>query len=156
MIEIELPLLSEAMASQVPAAYNKGLCFHWSAALCLDLEDSELVIGTLRAATDAEREANPDWSPEPFTHCWVEYHGMLLAPTTIPTVGRLVPFDPAEYYAKNGVSLVKRLNRERLMGLNYVRQRDGRLFFAPHLGGLLCDAAGYAYRASDRGTVLPA
>jgi hypothetical protein len=156
MVELELPTLSAAMGLSGP----RGMCFHRSIALCLDLPMSELIVATLRAATAEERAKHPEYSDVPFFHAWVEWQGNLLAPTTIELRGgQLLPMNPQEYYALNGVTDIKRLTREFVedfcdnLILNHLRY--GHRVPHGYVVDRLFGAIRTRYKLSDRGGVIP-
>jgi hypothetical protein len=145
-------------AARLHLAAPRGLCFHYSAALCLDLPGSDVCIGTLRGATLDEIAANPEMSPVRFYHAWVEIGNVLVAPTLVDKMGDLVPINRASYYTANGVQDVKRLSRRQLVALGDVSQhvRTGRpLACGNSLGHLMLIAAGHRYKISEQGGVIP-
>jgi hypothetical protein len=138
---------------------SNGLCFHRSAALCYDLPKSMVVIGVFQPSGLDE----PDASLIPFYHCWVEYCGRVLAPTTIERFnGELVPMDRNGYYNINGVTKVKRIARSQLL---YIFQHTPELLnqlrhgIMPTREGLLVDklmkAAKLRYQLSETNGVIP-
>jgi len=159
----DLPHLMAAMtlSAKTPGA---GTCFQRAAALMLDLPaDAELVFGVLRAAPPEERAKNPNASPVPFIHAWVEFRGQLLAPSTIERTGgrlRAMPLD--EYYDINGITRTWRLESA---GFRQVARRFKLAAAFKHGAaragsGVVVDAllkaAGVRYVLSERRTVLPA
>jgi hypothetical protein len=108
---LHLPFLSAA----VKLRGVKGMCFHRSVALCLDLPGSSVVVGTLRAATPEERIGHEERSPVPFIHAWVEFEDKLMAPTTIEERGGLVFVRPEDYYRICGVRDIRSLTRSAMV-----------------------------------------
>lgn len=158
MIEIPnpmLPTLSAAMALSGP----RGMCFHRSMALCLDLEGSFLVIGTLRAATKKELLENPERSKVRFYHAWVEYEGLLLSPTTIEEAKGLPLIRPKDYYEVNKVhnprylphSMVKDIADPPILA----HLKLGHRLSTGYLVNRLFQVAGLEYRLSEQGGVIP-
>jgi len=88
------------------------LCIQWSAALALDLRAGVLTFGTLRACNDAEREQfGPGAASAPFIHAWVEVGEALYSPTSVKRIGLLAPMNRHDYYALNGATDVRPLQR---------------------------------------------
>ena len=121
---MRMPTLEAALRFK-GAKGELGNCFRLAVALCLDCvpdrggPEPELVIGTLRAGTPEEIAEDPNVSPVPFIHCWVEWEGAILAPTTLrKTGGKLMPINPAAYYEMNGVRDTKRLSRDSIVQMN--------------------------------------
>jgi hypothetical protein len=142
---------------------GKGTCFLRAAGFVLDMPGAVLCLGTVRAATEAERATIPNASPVPFIHCWAEFGDMVFAPTTIEQMGfRLRPMDRAGYYAINGVRDVVRMTRRALLHLS------GEIGLSAHLrhgcpvrgdvtaSEAIVIASGIAYRVGELGSVLPA
>lgn len=140
----------------------RGMCFHRSVALVLDVPGAVLRFGTFRAATaDEQRAIGPGASRVPFIHCWVEYKGAVWAPSLIDTMGGLKPMLPEEYYAINGARDLKFMPRPEVLALS--RQFG----FAAHLrrgkdlptgvsfGGVLLAAAGIEWEATPEGGTVP-
>lgn len=155
MTTLALPTLSAAM-SALDAEH--GLCFHYSAALCLDLANSYVMLGTFRAATDEERKTIPGASPVPFIHCWVELSGLVLAPTLIRAMGgQLIPIERDRYYAANAATNVHAIPRfvVQTLGLEHHLTTGEPLPGGRAVGSILADVAAYPYRVSERGTMLP-
>jgi hypothetical protein len=153
-----LPTLSCAM--RLESATGRGLCFHRAVALCLDLPGSAVVLATLRASTDEELLENPDRSPVPFIHAWVEYLDRVLAPTTIEEVGGLAGMDPTQYYALNGATDMRRLPRATVKRLVDKEMLDQLLYgIEPRRRGYLVNtiltAAGIKFKTNYLGGVLP-
>lgn len=152
-----LPFLSAAMKLRGP----RGMCFHRSVALCLDLPDSSIVVGTLRAATTEERAANPEWSAVPFIHAWVEFQDKLMAPSSIENQGGLVYSRPPQFYEVSGATNIRRLDRQAMVERVVDRHINRELLFgircpAPgYLVSRLLDAVGIKYLISPEGGVLP-
>lgn len=139
-------------------------CVLRSAALMLDLPGATLVFGVVRAATEAERAADPRASRVPFIHAWVEYDGRLLfAPTLIERMGgELRPFAIDDYYTVNGVTRTWRLSHDDFMkvarrfklsaAFRHGKDRAGHR----DVSEALLAAAGVRYVLSERNTMLPA
>lgn len=153
--------LRGAMRLASPVA-NQGLCFHRAVAFVLDITTARLAIGTLRASTPDEiAEFGAAASPVPFIHAWCEVRTAVIAPTTYERAGnKLIAFDRADYYERNGVrdvyrfdrAWVKRIAREfgldrHLLGLE---QLPAGVSFA----GTILDQGKVPYRIVDE-AVLP-
>ncbi|MET3762160.1 hypothetical protein [Sphingomonas sp. UYEF23] len=95
-----------------------GTCFFRSAALVLDVPGTELCFGILAGATEEELAANPDGSPTPFIHSWVERGNTIFSPTQIEREGELIPWPKATYYETNGVCHAHRISRPVLLKLS--------------------------------------
>lgn len=153
----DLPVLSAAMKLRGP----KGMCFHRSVALCMDLPGSSVVVATLRAATEEEQVGHPERSTVPFIHAWVEFQDKLMAPSTIETMGGLVFIRPENYYEVNGARDIRRLPRSAVANhvVDQYVMRELRFGIHPgppgYLVGRLLDAVGVKYLVSPSGGVLP-
>jgi hypothetical protein len=140
-----------------------GTCFHRSAALMLDLPaDAVMVFGVLRAATPEEIEKMPNASPVPFIHSWVEFRGMLLAPTTMErTGGELRPMPLEDYYTVNAITRTWRLTSTpfqqvaRRFKLSAAFKHGSARAGKGEIIDALLQAAGVRYKLSERRTVLP-
>jgi hypothetical protein len=137
-------------------------CVQRAAALMLDLPGATMVFGVMRAASAEEMGKDPRASPVPFIHAWVEYRGILLAPTTIERTGgelRAMPLD--DYYRINGITKTWRLGPAAFLmvarrwklssAFKHNSSRAGRA----EVADALLKAAGVRYRLSDRRTLLP-
>lgn len=155
-----LPLLQSVVENLHAAAADSGLCFHRSAALVLDLKWADFVVGTVRAATPDEIEAEPRASRVPFLHAWVERGQMVYSPTLMEQHGGLLPLDRQDYYQANGVRDVYRMNRRELKRLaavhRWTRQSvfGQRLAGAPSLPNVLLTEMGVPHRI-EAGVALP-
>jgi hypothetical protein len=157
-----LPTLRSALRLKSPT--GNGMCFHWSVAMCIDLPGSEVVIATFRAATPEERKDIPNASDVPFLHAFVEWQGQVFAPTTLArTGGQFAAMNPAEYYAKNGATNVRRVSRRTIrkhVADGFVMQQllGGPSPQAPtgYLVERLLKAAGVKYLVTRDGGVVPA
>lgn len=140
-----------------------GTCVQRAAALMLDLRNAMLMFGVLRAATAEELAKNPDASPVPFIHAWVEWHGDVYAPSTMEKFkGELVPIPRDAYYSANQIRqtwsleakpfgvIAKRYGLSAAFRHGKDRAGDGEITDA------LLKAAGVKYRLSERRTLLPA
>jgi hypothetical protein len=153
----DLKVLSAAMKLRGP----KGMCFHRSVALAMDLPSSAVVVATLRAATPEEQVGHPERSTVPFIHAWVEFQDKLMAPSTIEQMGGLVFMQPRNYYEVNGARDIRRLPRQALV--NHVADNHvmRELLYGIHPGipgylvGRLLDAVGVKYLVSPQGGVIP-
>lgn len=96
----------------------RGMCFHRSVGLVLDIPQAKLCVGIFRAATPEELKQFPNYSPVPFIHCWVEIGNSVYAPTTIEQLGRLTPFVKDEYYRLNEAKDVRYMSRATLLRLS--------------------------------------
>lgn len=123
---IRLRHLERCMATY-PAEPGLGRCFHWSAALCLDLKQSDIVIGTVAGASPHEALTVHHASLGRFVHAWVEVGDDVLAPTLISTDDKLTPVPRAFYYASNGIEDVQRLSRADLLKAFQGRNLIGHL-----------------------------
>lgn len=152
-----LPFISAAMKLRG----SKGMCFHRSVALTLDLPGSSVVVGTLRAATEEERIGHPERSAVSFIHGWVEWDNKLMAPTTIESMGGLVFMRPEQYYNVNGARDIHRLSRSAMIEHVVDRHINRELLFGIHPGvpgylvGRLLDAVGVKYIVTPHGGVVP-
>jgi hypothetical protein len=155
------PLLAAVATDLVPAAPTSGLCFHRAAALALDLPAAQLCVGTLRAATAEEIEAEPRASRVPFLHAWVERGAAVYAPTLLEQHGDLRPIPRADYYEANGIRHVHRLNRRDIKRLAARHGWTGRAVFGmrtegkPSLALVLLQEMGVPFHIVD-GVALPA
>lgn len=141
---MRLHTLERSMAVLRPTTPGKGMCFHWSAALILDLESydgAELCIGILH---------------DNLIHAWVEYEEFVYAPTLILVLGKLLPVPVSLYYAENKVRDVKRLTREQVVSLGAYQHLttghplpDGRA-----LGDDLMRLAGIEWIKTQQGTAV--
>jgi hypothetical protein len=128
-----------------PTTPGKGLCFHWSAALVLDVDlpDVDLCIGILH---------------EQLIHAWVEYGGNVYAPTLIPRMGdKLVPIPKDFYYAENLVREVKRLTHEQIEGIPNIKHHlttGEALGPGRALGDELMAMAGIRWKTTPAGTAV--
>ena len=139
----------EACFSTFSPTPGLGICFHLSAALCLDFVQSEIVFGSLIG--DGDR----------FIHAWVERNGHVYAPTTIGEDNRLAPMGVRNYYAVNQVEDARRLSRPDLLAafrgcnlpafLTKGRPLPSRVSFVPHL----LDAAGVRWMKNEASGVVP-
>jgi hypothetical protein len=155
----DLKTLSAAMKLRGP----KGMCFHRSVALCLDLPGSSIVVATLRAATPEEQAQNPtlNLSKVPFIHAWVEFNGAVIPPSYIERAGGLILVRPRDYYETNGARDIRRLPRSALVN-HVVDERITReLLYGIHPGipgylvGRLLNAVGVKYLVTPQGGVIP-
>lgn len=159
----EFPLLFAVIHNMESKARATGLCFHRSVAMLLDMPiAAELCIGTLKCATPEELAANPILSPTPFIHCWIEYGTKLFAPTTYEAAGGyIMVMDRDEYYAKNGVRDVHRLNRytvKKLADKHRLRphlRNSSPLEEGTHFASIFLEAADVFWTISDRGGIVP-
>lgn len=161
----ELPLLWSVINNMESKHIANGLCFHRSVALILEIPvAAELCMGVLRAATEEERKTIPDASPEPFIHCWVEYGGNVIAPTTYEAFGgKILPMERISYYTKNGIvegtvhrlprPIVKKLARKYnvVQHLRSLKPLSNGAKFA----SIFLDAANIPYRINERGGIIP-
>lgn len=160
-MENRLPTLASAIRMLEPNPGN-GLCFHLSAALCYDLPKSKLVIGVFNPNIEAVKAEGGETDGLPFYHCWVEYYGNVLAPTTIERVGRLQPMERTGYYNINGVSKFSIIPRSKLFDI-FKRKPEllQQLKFGlqPRKDGLLVDnlmkAAKLSFIVNETGGVVP-
>jgi hypothetical protein len=155
----DLPYLSATM--NLVSTTGRRLCFHRAVALCLDLPGSEVVLGTVQAATPEEHAANPETSTEPFIHAWVEAQGVLMSPTTIEAANGYLGFMvPEHYYHVNGVTDIRRVTRHAIRRMCDKTIRDHLLYGTPTPSGYLVShllaAGGVKYKLSPLGGVLPA
>jgi hypothetical protein len=151
-----LPLLEAALEMEAPL----GLCIHRSAAFVFDAPGSILVFGTIQPVERSEAVEGD--SAVPFIHCWAEYRGHVIAPTTIErTGGKLCPLTKAGYYAINGVCDVHTLTRPQLLaldrqhGLRRALRLNTECRSGASFGGTLLDAAGVAWKDYGDGGVVP-
>lgn len=156
MTTLELPTLSAAMELSGP----RGMCFHRSIALCLDLPSSWLIVAKLRAATPEEQKRIPNASPVPFFHSWVELNDVIYAPTTIEVMGGLKPMPRNDYYTLNGVSDVRYLSHKKVKTKIADRLILNHLNFGTpippgYLVEKLFEAAQLKYKVSEQGGVIP-
>lgn len=140
----------------------RGMCFHRSVALVLDVPGAELCFGTFRAATDDEARAiGPLASRRPFIHCWVEYKGLAWAPSLIDTMGGLKPMRPDEYYKVNGASNIVVMRRPAVLALSRRHGFISHLRYGKELrpgvsfGTVLLEAAGIEWEVTPEGGVIP-
>jgi len=136
-------ILERAMDVLQPTTPGKGLCFHWSAALTLDVADVELCIGILH---------------EQLIHAWCEYGGNVYAPTLIRSMGdKLIPIPRDFYYAENKVREVKRLTHAQVNGIPGIHRHltTGKpLGPGRALGDELMNMAGIKWRTTPAGTAI--
>jgi hypothetical protein len=156
---MQLPHFEGALRLRSPD--GRGLCFHRAVGLVLDAPRTELVIGTIRAATIQEQIERPGSSPVDFIHAWVELAGAVIAPTTYEAMGmKLVPFQQDHYYGINGVKDTHRMSRSRVRYLARVRGLDRLLrHHEPLREGVsfartILDDAGVPFHDID-GAILP-
>ena len=155
----DLKTLSAAMRLRGP----KGMCFHRSVALCLDLPGSALVVATLRAATPEEQAQHPTLglSKVPFIHAWVEFQGAVVPPSYIEQAGGLILVRPQDYYQTNGARDIRRLPRQAVVNHVVDQLVMRELMFGIHPGipgylvGRLLDAVGVKYLVTPQGGVIP-
>lgn len=151
----------EKSINTYPADPELGRCFHWSAALCLDLKESDIVIGTVKAATLDEALSIPMATQERFIHAWVEVGDSVLAPTLIPLNGILSPMQRDFYYAENGIEDVRRLTRADLLkafrGYNLIAHLTQGHRFRNDVSfvGHLLDQAGVEWTRNASGGAIP-
>lgn len=146
-------------AMKMEGAPGMGLCVHRAAGMVLDTPGAELVFGVFEPVDPAT--AAPGESTEPFIHAWVEWRGMVYAPTLIEKTGGLHPMERDGYYAVNGARDIHRLPRPALLkvakaiGLSrhLLKQVPTKGFAS--VGQTLLDAAGMSYRATHNGALLP-
>jgi len=141
---MRLPSLEAAMVVLQPTTPGKGMCFHWSAAIMLDVELSgvELCIAILHGD---------------LIHAWVEYQGHVFAPTLIERMGSLHPIPVPLYYRENRVRNVKRLTREQVISIPNITEHlttgvplgEGRA-----LGDELMNMAGIKWKTTPAGTAV--
>lgn len=152
----------EACMALMPTVQGKGMCFHRSAAMVLDVEGSTLCIGTFRAASPEEQAREPSASKVPFLHCWVEHLNAAFSPANIERAGGLRPMDPAEYYAINGARDIHRLSRSELLikahgsGLSRHLKENVPLTSGRPLGDMLLEWMGIPFTVTANGTAIPA
>jgi hypothetical protein len=162
-IRCQLPIEFRHLEPSLLLVGPRAMCIHRSAALVLDLPHSDLVFGTLRAATPEEQQMiGPEASTTPFIHCWVELgEDILFAPTTIERCnGSLLPMRRQHYYEMNGVRDVRRLSRKDVLRIS------GEIGLSAHLrkgvpakksvGATLLDAAGVRWKLSADEGIIPA
>ncbi len=118
-----------------------GTCFFRSAALVLDVPGTQLCCGVLAGATAEELVANPEASPTPFIHSWVERGETVFSPTQIEREGELIPWPKDVYYQTNCVRDVHAVSRPTLLKLS------GEIGLSAHLrlGRPLKTAASLAF-----------
>lgn len=138
-----------------------GTCFYRSAALVLDLDFSELCIGTLPGVTEEAFMADRKKSPTHFIHCWVECCDSLFSPVSIEKDGyRLVSQDRNEYYELNEVRDVRRLLRWEVETLAHDNRWSyhfctGQPFEDDALVRTLLAAVQIPYKITSRGGIVP-
>jgi hypothetical protein len=127
----------------------------------LDIPIAKLAVGTFRGATPEELEQYPNYSPVPFIHCWVEIGNSVYAPTTVETLGRLTPFNRAEYYNLNKAKDVRYMSRATLLRLSREHGLAQHLLdFSPLKGSskfasVILDELGVSYALNERGGLVP-
>lgn len=140
---MRLPILERALVVLRPTTEGKGLCFHWSAALALDVPDMELCIGILH---------------EQLIHAWCEYKDHVYAPTLIDKMGgQLLPIPTAFYYTENKVREVKRLSHAQVTAIRGVHRHltTGKPLGPDRaLGDELMTLAGIQWRSTPAGTAI--
>ena len=141
---------------------ERGMCMHRSAALVFDVPAAVLMFGTFRPQEPEERKHFANESAVPFIHCWVEYKGVVFAPTTIEAAGmRLIPMDREGYLRANGARDLHSLSRPALLkldrqyGLKRVLRTGERCKCGASFGAILLDAAGVPWTLSEDGGVVP-
>jgi len=151
-----LPLLEAALKMRA----DQGLCMHRSAAFVFDVPGAILVFGTIQPKERSELLEGD--SEVPFIHCWAEYRGNVVAPTTIEQAnGQLVAQNKAGYYAINGISDVHTLTRpallalDRLHGFRRALRLNTDLRTGASFGATLLEAAGVAWKDYGDGGVVP-
>jgi hypothetical protein len=162
MTDITLTHLASALTFKSRTG-NTGTCVQRAAALMLDLRNATLMFGVVRAATPEELEKNPDASPVPFIHAWVEWRGDVYSPSSIEKFkGELLPLPKDVYYRANAVSrtwplepkafqaVAKRFGLSAAFRHGKDRAGDGAVTDA------LLKAAGVKWKLSERRTLLPA
>jgi hypothetical protein len=154
----KMPHLDGAMRLIGP----RGMCFHRTVGLVLDVPRAQLCVGVFRAATAEELADNPHFSHTPFIHCWAEISNKIYAPTTIEaTGGRLVGFNKDEYYERNGAKNIVRMSRARLLQLSKAYGLARYLLYSEPLvgdakfSGVILDELGVDYVVTDGGGVIP-
>lgn len=139
----------------------RGMCFHRSVGLVLDIPIAKLCVGTFRGATPEELKHFPNYSDVPFIHCWVEIGKSVYAPTTIEHLGRLTPFNREEYYHLNEAKDVRYMSRATLLRLSREHGLAQHLLdFSPLKGdskfaSVILDELGVSYALTDRGGLVP-
>jgi len=154
-----LPLLSSVIGHR-RAPDGGNLCFHRAAALVLDLPSGFVCIGTVRAASPEELEANPDASPVPFLHAWVEVAGSVYSPTLMDFHGgQLMPIAKRTYYRENGIRDVYRMNRRDLKRLadehGWCKLPFGEHNGGPGVGRVLIAALGVPHKLDGARVLAP-
>jgi hypothetical protein len=156
------PHLTGCMTHFGPTHPGKGLCFHRSAALVLDLRAGEVVMGTFRAASPAELKTMAAASMVPFIHCWVERAGEVWAATLIERMGNvLTPIGREAYYRANGAHDIYRLGYSDLLkaaagtGISAYFRTGSPLIGGRTVGDILLRAAGVPHEINEVGSVLP-
>lgn len=153
-----LPVLQASLGLTGP----RGMCFHRSVALCMDVPTSKLALATFRAATAEEQAADPNVSPVPFIHCFVIDGSIVLAPSTLERFdGELRPMRLSDYLKINGATRFELVRRADLLKLGRKHgYREHLLYHRPLLGdasfaGSLLDAAGIEWEVTPEGGVVP-
>lgn len=155
-----LPHLDGALKME-PMEAGRGLCFHKTAGFVLDAPMAKLYVGTFRGATTQELEENPDFSPEPFIHCWPQVGKIVLGLNYIQLGGTIPRFDEQRYYEWNGASNVVSMPRKRLLELSRAYGLSEHLLYHVPLvgrakfGSLILDELGVSHAISDRGGLIP-
>lgn len=149
-------------ALQYVSTSGKNNCIQRSAALALDLPGSEIMFATFRAASEDERLVEPNASPVPFVHAWVEWREWAYSPTTLERTNMmLVPWDCEAYRKINEARDVCRLPRsafERIArhfrlaaAFKHGRDRAGQ----GDVADALLRSAGVRYTLSENRSVIP-
>ena len=152
--------LDGAVANLVGST-GKGMCFFRSAALVLDVPGTEIGIGVLAGATAEELVSNPDASPTPFIHAWVQRGETVISPTQIEREGGLTPWPKKFYYETNGVTAARTVSRPALLqlsrkiGLSAYLRLNRPLKHDVSLAFVLLELAGLPYVVAADGGIVP-
>lgn len=139
---MRVPILERAVEVLQPTTPGKGLCFHWSAALALDVPDVDLCIGILH---------------EQLIHAWCELGANVYAPSLIPRMGGLHAIPKAVYYIENKVREVKRLSHAQVNAIPGIHRHltTGKpLSNGRAVGDELMKLAGVRYKSTAAGTAV--
>lgn len=136
------PILERAVEVLEPTTPGKGLCFHWSAALVLDIPDVELCIGDIH---------------ENLIHAWCELGANVYAPSLIPRMGGLHAIPKWWYYKENNVRDVRRLSHSQVNSIPGIHRHltTGRpLSGGRAVGDVLMRLAGVKWISTPAGTAV--
>lgn len=146
----KFPYLLRAL-NRLVAPDGQALCFHWSAALVLDIPGSELVVGDLNGGAGH------------MLHAWVEHRGSVYSPSMIKVMGGLGSLDLEAYYNVNDVHVLARMPYRDVMKLMntigfQAQLRTGKPLKGKHgerFAAEILEALNVPYMDDGNGALLP-